>query len=74
MYSLSIFSSSHVVVVYDGNRAAMKAKRLWHSTKREAFVIALVGFQNRRISLLELRSQLKCRICISPLVGYGDTK
>ena len=51
--SLSIFISSHVVVVYDGNRAAMKAKRLWHSTKREAVAIVLVGFQNRRISLLE---------------------
>ena len=24
------FSSSHVVVVYDGKRAAMKAERLWH--------------------------------------------
>ena len=31
----------------------MKAKRLWHSTKREAVAIVLVGFQNRRISLLE---------------------
>ena len=52
--SLSIFISSHEVVVYDGNRAAMKAKRLWHPTKREGVAIVLVGFQNRRISLLDL--------------------
>ena len=28
--SLSIFSSSQVVIVYNGNRAATKAERLWH--------------------------------------------
>ena len=31
----------------------MKAERLWHSTKREAVAIVLVGFQNQRILLLE---------------------
>ena len=48
--SLLIFISSHVVVVYDGDRAAMKAERQWHSTKREAVAIVWVGFQ---ISLFE---------------------
>ena len=31
----------------------MKAERLWHSTKREVAAIVSVGFQNRRIALLE---------------------